>query len=79
MIIVGILGLIISTAVLLTCGVFWVLFGIVFWVLFGIVFWGVILAFMLLDLSGSYGMVALYILFIVLNLVLIYKIIRRKK
>ncbi|EFU2328162.1 hypothetical protein HUM57_001713, partial [Campylobacter coli] len=46
---------------------------------FGIVFWGVILAFMLLDLSGSYGMVALYILFIVLNLVLIYKIIRRKK
>lgn len=68
MIIVGILGLIISTAVLLTCGVFWVLFGIVFW--------GVILAFMLLDLSGSYGMVALYI---VLNLVLIYKIIRRKK
>ncbi len=31
MIIVGILGLIISTAVLLTCGVFWVLFGIVFW------------------------------------------------
>ncbi|WP_052781074.1 hypothetical protein [Campylobacter coli] len=48
-------------------------------VLFGIVFWGVILAFMLLDLSGSYGMVALYILFIVLNLVLIYKIIRRKK
>lgn len=45
MIIVGILGLIISTAVLLTCGVFWVLFGIVFW--------GVILAFMLLDLSGS--------------------------
>ncbi|EAL1874161.1 TPA: hypothetical protein ACOS0E_000971 [Campylobacter coli] len=71
MIIVGILGLIISTAVLLTCGVFWVLFGIVFW--------RVILAFMLLDLSGSYGMVALYILFIVLNLVLIYKIIRRKK
>ncbi|EHV3222017.1 hypothetical protein K0J62_001721, partial [Campylobacter coli] len=55
----------------LTCGVFWVLFGIVFW--------GVILAFMLLDLNGSYGMVALYILFIVLNLVLIYKIIRRKK
>ncbi len=71
MIIVEILGLIISTAVLLTCGVFLVLFGIVFW--------GVILAFMLLDLSGSYGMVALYILFIVLNLVLIYKIIRRKK
>ncbi|EAI8740348.1 hypothetical protein CXE42_09390 [Campylobacter coli] len=50
-----------------------------FWILFRIVFWGVILAFILLDLSGSYGMVALYILFIVLNLVLIYKIIRRKK
>ncbi|MCW1360173.1 hypothetical protein [Campylobacter sp. US33a] len=71
MIIVGILGVLISVVALFAHGVFWIVFGSIFW--------GVILAFMLLDLSGSYSVVALYILFVVLNLILIYKITKEKK
>lgn len=69
MIFIGILGLIVNMIALFAYGILWILFGIIFW--------GIILAFMLLDLSGNYGVVALYIFSMVLNLFLIYKITRR--
>ncbi|OCR18380.1 hypothetical protein BA918_07685 [Helicobacter pullorum] len=71
MIAIGIFGFIVTTIALIVSLAFTGIMWIVFWV--------VIFALVIFGVSDSYGLVVLYVLFVALNLLLIYKIIRRKK